>query len=204
MDYEAYRDVQIRKANADTGDVWADPKTLDIIATYVLKKVPDISFVLCHGSKSGMESSYLADKLGCEGLGTDIAPPEHAEGVEEWDFHERRADWNGRASLIYTNALDHSYEPKKALDCWVEQLAPGGRIIIEHTMLHGPEGASKSDPFGAHPLIMPYLVLEWGSGAYCVQEIIVAPHKKPHWKPVDGTREDTDLDIWLYVIGRTN
>lgn len=118
------------------------------------------------------------------------------------DFHERNENWVASASIVYTNALDHSFDPKKALDVWIEQLAPGGLIFVEHTMLHGPKGASASDPFGAEPWIMPYLVLEWGQGVYCVHDMIKTPHKKPHWKPTDGKREDTDLDVWIFVIGR--
>jgi hypothetical protein len=200
FDYGAYRDAQIEKAQNDTGDVWADPKTLDLIVDHARTHIPRPSFVLCHGSKSGMESDYLAERLGCEGLGTDIAPPENAQRVVEWDFHEPKQEWIGRASLIYTNALDHSYDPKKALDAWVEQLEPGGLIYIEHTLLHGPQGAGESDPFGADMIIMPYLVLDWARGEYCVRDIIKASHKKPHWKPTDGVRQETDLDVWVFVI----
>ena len=200
FDYVAYRNAQIRKAKKDRGDVWADPKTLDIIAEYARQRIDSIGFAICHGSKSGMESSYLANSLGCKAIGTDIAPPPSAEGVVEWDFHEQSDEWRGRASVIYTNALDHAYNPKKAMDAWVDQLAPGGLVFIEHTMRHAPQGSSESDPFGAHPLIMPYLVLEWGAGRYCVIDIIKPPHKKPHWKPTGGVRADTDLDIWVFVV----
>ncbi len=202
FDYEAYRAAQVTKAQSDTGDVWADPKTLDVIADYARAKIPNLSFLLCHGSKAGMESRHLAERLGCEGIGTDISPPQAAQGVVEWDFHEKNDEWKGRASLVYTNALDHAYDPKKAIDAWVDQLAPEGLIFIEHTMLHAPEGSSASDPFGAHPLIMPYLILDWGQGKYCVRDVIKPEHKKPHWKPVEGERPDTDLDIWVFVIAR--
>ena len=201
FDYKAYRAAQIGKAKSDSSDVWADQKTLDLIADYARQHIQNISFVLCHGSKSGMESRYLGEKLGCNFLGTDISPPEGAKDVAEWDFHDRREEWCHSASVVYTNALDHSFDPKKALDTWIEQLAPGGLIFIEHTMLHGPQGASSSDPFGADPWIMPYLVLDWGKGAYCVRDMIKTPHKKPHWKQTNGVREETDLDIWIFVIG---
>lgn len=202
FDYRAYRDAQIAKAQKDTADIWADPKTLDLIAEHARTHVPTPGLVLCHGSKSGMESTYLAEKLGYDGLGTDISPPPGAIGVVEWDFHELNDAWRGKAAVIYSNALDHAYDPKKALDAWVDQLLPGGLIYIEHTILHGPQGVSASDPFGAEPMIMPYLVLEWGRGSYCVREILRTPHKKPHWKPTDGVRMDTDLDIWIFVIGQ--
>jgi hypothetical protein len=200
FDYEAYRKAQIKKAGSDTGDTWADEKTLDVIADYAKTHISPVQLVICHGSKGGMESRHLAKRLNCEAIGTDIAPPPGSDDVVEWDFHERSEEWAGRASVIYTNALDHSYDPKKAMDAWVDQLAPGGLIFIEHTMLHGPQGTSESDPFGAHPLIMPYLVLEWGAGHYCVTDIIKPPHKKPHWKPTNGVRPDTDLDIWVLVV----
>jgi hypothetical protein len=202
FDYEKYRKEQTRKAKKDPMAIWADPKTLDVIAEYAKQRIPSIDLVICHGSKAGMESNHLANALRCEGIGTDIAPPDHAEGVVQWDFHEDAPQWNGRASVIYTNALDHAYDPKKAMDAWVRQLAPGGMIFIEHTMLHAPEGSSASDPFGAHPLIMPYLVLEWGRGEYCVIDIIKPPHKKPYWMPTEGERKETDFDIWIFVINK--
>lgn len=203
FDYDAYRRAQTAKARSNVGDVWADPKTLDLIADYAAARIGASGFVLCHGVKSGVESAHLGRRLGCAALGTDIAPPPGSQGVVEWDFHERNPDWVGRASVVYTNALDHAYDPGKAMDAWVEQLAPGGLIFVEHTMLHGPDAATEADPFGAHPLIMPYLVLEWGRGRYCVRDIIRPPHKKPHWKPTEnGVRADTDLDIWIFVIGR--
>ncbi|TYC50261.1 class I SAM-dependent methyltransferase [Rhodobacterales bacterium] len=199
FDYQKYLDEQVKKAKSDVGDVWADEKTLELIADYTKRALGKADLVICHGSKSGMESMHLANSLGCDGIGTDIAPPESAQGVVQWDFHEDKPEWIGRASVIYTNALDHSYDPKKAVDAWAKQLAPDGLIFIEHTMLHAPEGSSKSDPFGAHPLIMPYLVLEWGQGKYCVTDILKPPHKKPHWK----TKEETNLDIWIFVIRKT-
>lgn len=203
FDYEAYRQAQTSKARRNVGDVWADPKTLDVIADYAAARVGQARLALCHGVKSGMESDHLGRRLGCRALGTDIAPPPDAKDVVEWDFHERNEAWVGQASVIYTNALDHAYDPGKAMDAWVEQLAPDGLIFVEHTKLHGPEASSAADPFGAHPLIMPYLVLEWGRGRYCVRDILKPAHKKPHWKPLSegGERHDTDLDIWVFVIG---
>jgi hypothetical protein len=202
--YAAYRAAQVRKASRDTGDVWADPKTLDLIADYARNHIPTISFGICHGCKAGIESRHLAERLACEVVGTDIAPPRNAIGVLQWDFHERREEWLGRASFVYTNALDHAFDPKKAMDTWVEQLAPGGLIFVEHTLMHAPQTVSESDPFGAHPLIMPYLVLEWGAGRYCVVDILRPAHNKPHWKGAaqGGARPDTGLDIWVFVIAR--
>jgi hypothetical protein len=48
---------------------------------------------------------------------------------------------------------------------------------------------------------MPY---EWGSGRYCVVDIMKMPHKKPYWKgaAIGGERPDTDIDIWVFVVGK--
>ena len=105
--------------------------------------------------------------------------------------------------MVHTNALDHVFYPQKATDARVEKLSLEGLIFVEHTMLQAPEGLSAYDPFGAHPLIMPYLVLDWGKGAYCVRNVIKPSHKKPHWKPADGERPDTGLDIWVFVTSET-
>ncbi|MEM9523609.1 MAG: hypothetical protein AAF982_06395 [Pseudomonadota bacterium] len=202
FDYDLYRAWQIRKARKDELDNWADEKTLGVISEYAKTKRGIFNHVICHGSKSGMEAVFLGERLNCPAFGTDLTPPPHAQNVVEWDFHERRDDWVGLASVMYTNSLDHAYDPKKAMDTWVEQLEPEGLIFIEHTMLSAPEAASFTDPFGAHPLVMPYLVLEWGGGRYCVTDVIKPPFRKPYWKPAGEVREDTDLDIWLFVVSR--
>ena len=66
------------------------------------------------------------------------------------DFHQRRSDWLQRADFVYSNALDHAYDPKLVIRRWCEQLADGGAVLIEwgeHS--HGVAHRSVTDTFGA-------------------------------------------------------
>lgn len=201
FDYASYREAQVSKAHLYPDALWADDATMDLIAEHARKKPTKSDFVICHGSKAGLEAKMLGERLDCSFVGTDIAPPDTATNVIEWDFHEPNPDLIGKASVIYTNALDHAYDPKKAMTVWVDQLADGGQIFVEHSMLHSADSSTADDPFGAHPLIMPYLVLEWGEGRFGVTKILKPSHKKPNWHlDDDGKRAPTDIQIWVFVI----
>lgn len=87
-------------------------------------------------------------------LGTDISPmiAEKAKqrGVEviEWDFHKVKPAWIGKASFVYTNALDHSYDPVMAIQKWLSCLTCGGILILEWTREgHSRGGATSVDVF---------------------------------------------------------
>ena len=128
---------------------------------------------LCHGARNGWEVEWFKKELRCPVIGTDIA--DSAASLPDMvchDFHEAREDWIGQFSFIYTNSLDQAFDPRKALEAWAGQLTPDGRIYIEHSMQHSAAGASEMDPFGAHPMIMPYLLFEWGKGKYRLDDIL--------------------------------
>jgi hypothetical protein len=90
-----------------------------------------------------------------------------------WDFHEDNPEWHEKSDFVYSNALDHAYDPDKAINVWMKTLTPRGCCIIEHSSQH--EGSNELDPFGAHIEVMPYLILKWGRGRFCVTEILDAP-----------------------------
>lgn len=101
---------------------------------------------------------WFRKELEGEIIGTDTSETAtQFPNMVVWDFHEENPDWKGAFDFVYTNSLDQAMEPKRALDAWVGQLKPKGRIYIEHTMSHAPAGAGAMDPFGAHPMVMPYL-----------------------------------------------
>lgn len=97
-------------------------------------------FGICHGSRRGFEQRYFADALGWPRgsvIGTEISSTAFRfENTVQHDFHEVREEWLRRAAFIYSNALDHSYNPRKAIAQWLRCLSPGGVIIVEHTRSH--------------------------------------------------------------------
>lgn len=61
-------------------------------------------------------------------------------------------------------------------------------------MAHSAGAANSRDPFGAHPMAMPYLFFLWG--------------REGHFQSVDlleiDTKENMDLKAWIFVLVRWN
>lgn len=188
--YAAYRATQIHWNKAKLEKVWADDRTLEAIAADLESR--GLRSGVCHGARNGYEVSWFRERLGGEVIGTDISETAtQFPNMVVHDFHERREDWVGKFDFVYTNSLDQAFDPQKALAAWSDQLALGGCIYVEHTMQHGPEGASEMDPFGAHPMTVPYLLFKWGKGKYALADILEPGE-------VSGKGK-----VWVFVIERS-
>ena len=97
-----------------------------------------------------------------------------------WDFHDPNPKWVKSFDFVYSNSLDQALYPPQALKTWTNQLNESGRIYIEHTMDHSTRSAGAKDPFGANPMLMPYLFFDWGKGVYALEDIIQIPRKKKY------------------------
>lgn len=163
--YEHYRGVQIAHNVRKLNNVWADERTLHRVKDILTGEFgPDARIKgLCHGSRNGFEQNFLRSLCTSSDItGTDVS--ETAEMYDfsvQWDFHEINAGWVGANDFVYSNSLDQAWKPMLALQTWLNQLKPGGVLIIEHTEQHGPQGASEMDPFGVRPTVMPYVLTEW-------------------------------------------
>jgi hypothetical protein len=190
--FEKYRQVQEFHNRRKLRHVWADENTLAVVADYVRTKVGAPVRGLCHGTRNGFEQRVLSEMIGCPVLGTDISPTaSNFPNSVQWDFHDPNPDWIGQFSFVYTNSLDQAFDPRRALNTWVDQLVPErGLVFIEHTMSHAASGAGEMDPFGAHPMVMPYLFFEWGRGKYHLQDIVRPALPKAN----------NGLAVWLFVL----
>ena len=90
--------------------------------------------------------------------------------------------------FIYTNSLDQSWQPKVALQTWLSQLKPDGILVIEHTRSQSPTNASKIDPFGVRPTVMPYILTMWFGSQISIEH------------SVDKKDNGRKMDAWLFVI----
>ena len=105
-------------------------------------------FGICHGAKLGKENIEFEKQTGINFIGTDISIDSNPKmKLIKWDFHEVKEEWKNSVDIIYTNALDHSYDPVKCLKAWVSCLSSGGIGILEHTDCHLE--CNSTDPFGA-------------------------------------------------------
>jgi SAM-dependent methyltransferase len=189
--YDEYRDMQIFTNKRKLDKIWADDGTLGAVAAYVSER-GGAKRGICHGARNGYEVGKLRALTGGDVIGTDISDTAtQFPNMVVWDFHKVNPDWAGAFDFVYTNSLDQAMEPDRALASWAQQLAPGGCIFIEHTMGHSATGASEMDPFGAHPMCMPYLFFKWGRGKYRLTEIL---------EP--GKKSNNGRDVWLFVLER--
>lgn len=128
----------------------ASQDELQKAADWMKARSKQINRGICHGARHGWEVAWLREMLpGADIVGTDLFVKEDAEvPCIQWDFHDRDPDWVSTMDFVYSNAIDHSFDPDKAMDVWTEQLKPGGNLIL----LWVPPcvRARGGDCFGAH------------------------------------------------------
>lgn len=191
FDYEEYRQAQVAGNYKKLADVWVREENIAFLSDYIKNRVGDVSFGLCHGTRRGKEQEWFIKYLGCKVTGTEISDTaEQFPHTIQWDFHEVKPEWVDAADFIYSNSLDHSYDPEKCLNAWMSCLKPNGICILERSSKD--ERAHKLDPFGARVSQLPYLILTWGKGRYSVREILDAPSKK------------SSLEYLKYVVVQRN
>ena len=148
--YRQYARIQKKKNKRQLDRTWATPEEMETVAAYVREHLPGARFGLCHGAKHGWEVQALRERLDIDVIGTDISDSARKfDHMIQWDFHETKKEWLGRTDFIYSNCLDHSYDPALCLDRWMVCLRPGGLCFIEWSAWHGEEYSDADDPFGA-------------------------------------------------------
>ena len=104
-------------------------------------------------------------------MGTDISPSAAMfENMVVHDFHNPLPDNIGEVNFIYSNSLDQSNDPKKALSSWVDSLLPEGVIYLEFSRSHGKQSFSLLDPFSCETEIFPFVFLKWMDGKAFIEK----------------------------------
>ena len=162
--YDEYKEIQISFNKKKIEHVWADEKTLEKISDFLIENITtSIIKGICHGSRNGFEQNFFnkkKDKFYV--IGTDISDTakNYKDSITH-DFHEEKKEWLNNFDFVYSNSLDQSFDPRKALQAWLNQLKKDGFIIIEHTDQHGVIASGKMDPFGVEANFFPYLISDW-------------------------------------------
>ncbi|PCJ84007.1 MAG: hypothetical protein COA52_18035 [Hyphomicrobiales bacterium] len=181
FNYQEYKDIQEAGNLKKIAKVAVQKSTIVEICDFLKSRIEKPEFGLCHGTRRGMEQLWFSQNLDCEVLGTEISKSAtDFPNTVQWDFHEKNDDWLGRADFVYSNSFDHSYDPQKSLNAWLDQLKIGGFVFIEHNSSHVPEKSTAMDPFGAVLIAMPYLLHQWAP-----ERFVMAPTLIPSSK--DGT-----------------
>jgi hypothetical protein len=144
--YEDYRKSQIKHNLRKKNSVGVKEQDIKMLSEWLLKRNKDLKFGICHGVRTGKENEWFENFLNVDVLGTDIAG---GENILEWDFHNIKKEWIGNVDFIFSNALDHSYNPVMALEQWVKCLNNTGVVILQYSKGHGERYVRRCDCFGA-------------------------------------------------------
>ena len=105
---------------------------LILLSGYIKKHIPNLKFGICHGTRNGQEQKKLKEQLGITVLGTEIShTAKQFSNTIQWDFHEVKEEWLGNVSFIFSNSLDHSYDPIHCLSQWMKCISPNGKIFLQ-------------------------------------------------------------------------
>lgn len=164
--YRAYVDAQVEANQRKLRRIWVQADTIAFIAAHVPARR-----ILCHGTRNGAElelfAGFYPEILGTVILGTEISPTAvRFPRTVQHDFHIPLPGWHGNADLVYSNSLDHAYDPKRAVRTWAAQLAPRGMLALEVVWNRRPKPSDpcKLDPPDIGPLLRRAglaLITEW-------------------------------------------
>lgn len=114
---------------------WVYVKKNTIREIFEIAKDRNVKRIMCHGTRNGAEQkmfkSFFPD---AEVLGTEISNTAHMFPMTtQWDFAEPYDEWIGNQDIVYSNAFDHSYDPKKTIETWRDQLSNTGILFLEYS-----------------------------------------------------------------------
>lgn len=144
--YEEYKAAQIKKNVNKIDKVWAEQAEIDALSTYIKNSVPEVKFGICHGVRNGWEVNRFARNLKAKVIGTEIShTASQFDNVIEWDFHNIKEEWLNAADFVYSNSLDHSYDPEMCIQKWLSCLNGRGICIVQwtHAQSEFPENRMK-------------------------------------------------------------
>ena len=135
IDYDAYVQIQSdlnkRKLHLN------GPSEIQIeqMSHYIRAEFQAIGLVpkvgLCHGTRQGHEQLHFSKHLDIAVMGTEISDTaEQFPQTIKWDFHDVQDAWVDNIDFIYSNSLDHSYDPIYCLKQWFKCLRVGGICIL--------------------------------------------------------------------------
>ncbi len=135
--YDDYVKAQLETHERKHERVWVQDSELELLAGVIKQEVKQPKFGLCHGVRNGAEVRTLRELLNCEVIGTEISPQAASfEHVIQWDFHKVKPEWIGKCDFVYSNSLDHSFDPEMCLKGWMSCLSPRGRCLIHWSKNH--------------------------------------------------------------------
>lgn len=134
---------------------------------------------ICHGVRDGTEVLLFKRLLvehfsmnSVDVIGTDIShTATRFQNIIQQDFHVVTSDQIEKFDFVYSNSLDQSNDPQKALLSWLRSLKPDGMIFVDLGRA-GKSGWATLDPFCCEPEFFPMVALRFLNGTGAVTDII--------------------------------
>lgn len=132
---------------------------------------------ICHGVRNGTEVSLFNKLLNQNEefssiIGTDISYTAlNFKNVIQLDFHIIKDEFINNFDFIYSNSLDQSNDPEKALNAWLKCLKADGLMFVDLGK-GGKSAWALLDPFCCEPELFPMVVLNFLKGEGCVVDTI--------------------------------
>jgi hypothetical protein len=180
-DLAAYRREQELGNRAKIAQVWTNEDNLHFISRWLKDRGLIPQLIICHGTRNGFEQKIFSSFFACEVIGTEISTTAAQFPMTvQADFHDPQPQWERRADIVYSNSLDHAYDPAKALRSWAAVVKDKGVIVLEKASDSDPRGASDLDPFAITLPSLVVFILETLGDIACVRALINVP------RPRDG------------------
>lgn len=147
FDYDSYVKEQTRVNLKKITFGGPETRKLNLIAEDIKKNIPNINFGICHGTRRGKEQKILKENLKIPVIGTEISyTAKQFSNTIQWDFHEIKEEWIDNVCFIFSNSLDHSYDPIYCLSQWMKCIKPAGKIYLQR----GPDDRlpDQNNPIG--------------------------------------------------------
>lgn len=134
-----------------------------------IKQIPNLHFGICHGTRRGDEQKIFSNLLGINVIGTEISETALSfPNTIQWDFHNLKKEWENKVCFIFSNSIDHSYDPIFCLSQWMKCIKPQGAIYIQRgnddlpkSFLKRPDKEFPADIFqSSHEIFRDVIVKE--------------------------------------------
>ncbi len=138
-------DANKRKLARNPRHSFVNPETIAAING----RQPNAFNILCHGTRNGREQLIFMEYYRyAYVVGTEISDNANTfPHTIHHDFHEEKQEWLNKFDIIYSNSWDHSYDPKKSLIAWRNQLEnKHGRLYLDHAYSEMNNVSSAVDP----------------------------------------------------------
>lgn len=180
FNFTKYKNIQVKINKSKLKLVWVKESEIKLMSDWLKKYRPDAKFGICHGSRNGFEIERFREHLDIDVIGTDISETaSRFPHMIQWDMHDVRDEWINNVDFIYSNAMDHTYDPHLCLKSWFSCLKNDGVLLLHLSGGHFDEHSCGSgDCFRATREEYENMLVERGKIVDTL-EIVVEVRKGP-------------------------